>query len=162
MKLLTFETTAYQWMGRNGIWLLRISIGIVFFWFGVQKFFPGLSSAEDLATRTIETMSLGLIGPAISMPLLATWEVLIGLTFITGFFIRIAVPLLFLQMIGTVMPLFLFPAETFLPPPLVPTLIGQYIIKNIVIITGAMVIGAHNTGLIKTFTNGKQQHRKII
>ena len=150
MKLSSFETKAYQWMAKNGILLLRISIGIVFFWFGIQKFFPGLSSAEDLASRTIESMSFGLVGPKVSMPILATWEVLIGLTFMFRYLMRIAVPLLFLQMIGTVMPLLLFPADTFVPPPLVPTLIGQYIIKNIVIVTGAMVVGAYYKGLIKT------------
>ncbi len=130
-------------MAKWGISLLRISIGIVFFWFGIQKFFPGLSSAEELASKTIESLSFGLIQQQISMPLLATWEVLIGLLFISGYWMRFALPLLLLQMAGTVMPLFLFPAETFLPPPLVPTLIGQYIIKNIVIVTGAMVVGAH-------------------
>lgn len=156
MKPSTFETKAYQWMAGNGILFLRISIGIVFFWFGIQKFFPGLSSAEELATRTIETMSFGLVGPKISMPVLATWEVLIGLTFMFRYLMRIAIPLLFLQMIGTVMPLFLFPAETFVPPPLVPTLIGQYIIKNIVIVTGAMVVGAHYKGLIKVRQPSRQ------
>jgi uncharacterized membrane protein YphA (DoxX/SURF4 family) len=156
MKLSSFETKAYQWMAKNGILLLRISIGIVFFWFGIQKFFSGLSSAEDLASRTIESMSFGLVGPKVSMPILATWEVLIGLTFMFRYLMRIAVPLLFLQMIGTVMPLFLFPAETFVPPPLVPTLIGQYIIKNIVIVTGAMVVGAYYKGLIKTSKTKEQ------
>ncbi len=136
----------YQWMAKRGILLLRISIGIVFFWFGIQKFFPGLSSAEELASRTIETMSFGLIQQQVSMPILATWEVLIGLLFIFGYRMRLALPLLFVQMLGTIMPLFLFPAETFVPPPLVPTLIGQYIIKNIVIVTGAMVVGAHHMG----------------
>ena len=135
-------------MAKYGILWLRISIGIVFFWFGIQKFFPGLSSAEELASRTIEMMTFGLITKSVSMPLLASWEVLIGLLFMTGYWMRFALPLLFVQMVGTVMPLFLFPAETFVPPPLVPTLVGQYIIKNIVIVTGAMVVGAHCKKLI--------------
>ncbi len=144
MKNLTpFEERAYKWMAKRGPILLRISIGIVFFWFGIQKFFPGVSSAEELATRTIEVLTFGLMGQAISMPLLAAWEVLIGILFVFGIWMRIAIPLLFLQMIGTFMPLFFFPAETFLPPPLIPTIIGQYIIKNIIIITGAMVVGAY-------------------
>ncbi len=152
-RIMQFEKKAYQWMAAKGVPLLRISIGIVFFWFGIQKFFPGLSSAEELASRTIETMSFGLIQQQVSMPLLATWEVLIGLMFIFRFWMRFALPLLFVQMVGTVMPLFLFPAETFVPPPLVPTLIGQYIIKNIVIVTGAMVVGAHYKGLIHQKTD---------
>lgn len=49
------------WMNRNGLFLLRISIGIVFVWFGVLKFFPGVSAAQDLAIRTIELLTFGLV-----------------------------------------------------------------------------------------------------
>ena len=52
-----------DWMARHGIVLLRISLGLVFFWFGFLKFFPGLSPAEGLATGTIEVMTFGLIPP---------------------------------------------------------------------------------------------------
>ncbi len=133
-------------MARHGVILLRISIGIVFFWFGIQKFFPGISSAEDLATRTIEVMTFGIVKQSVGMPLLAAWEVIIGLTFIFGRFMRIAIPLLFLQMIGTITPLFFFPAETFTRVPFIPNIVGQYIIKNIILITAAMVIGAYHSG----------------
>lgn len=145
-KLTKQENKAFQWMAKHGVILLRISIGVVFFWFGVQKFFPGVSSAEDLATRTIEVMTFGIITQSLSMPLLAAWEVIIGLTFLFGRFMRIAIPLLFLQMIGTVTPLFFFPSETFNMVPFTPTLVGQYIIKNIVLVSGAMIIGAYHFG----------------
>lgn len=145
-NLFSFERKAYKWMSKNGVAITRIGIGIVFFWFGIQKFFPGISSAEDLATRTIEVMTFGLVGQSLSMPLLAAWEVVIGLTFIFARFMRIAVPLLFLQMAGTVTPLFFFPSETFASAPLVPTLEGQYIIKNIVLVGAAMIIGAYHLG----------------
>jgi uncharacterized membrane protein YkgB len=46
------ENRAYEWMARQGVPLMRISIGVVFFWFGIQKFFPGVSSAEDVASRS--------------------------------------------------------------------------------------------------------------
>ncbi|MDQ3712138.1 MAG: YkgB family protein [Acidobacteriota bacterium] len=49
------------WMARYGIILMRVALGIVFFWFGILKFFPGLSVADDLATRTISMLSLGYI-----------------------------------------------------------------------------------------------------
>ncbi|MFO7873302.1 MAG: DoxX family membrane protein [Bacteroidales bacterium] len=145
-KLTSFESRSYEWMKKHGVVLLRISIGIVFFWFGVQKFFPGVSEAENLATRTIEVMTFGIVKQALGMPLLATWEVIIGLTFLFGRFMRIAIPLLFLQMIGTVTPLFFFPDETFQSVPFIPALEGQYIIKNIVLVTGAMVVGAYHFG----------------
>jgi hypothetical protein len=111
-------------------------------WFGALKFVPGMSPAEDLATRTIEHLTLGTIGPAVSLPVLATWECAIGLGLLTKRFLRATLLLLAVQMVGTAMPLILFPAETFTRFPLAPTLEGQYIIKNVVLIGAGMVIGA--------------------
>lgn len=130
------------WMARYGILLLRISLGLVFFWFGVLKFFPGLSPAQDLATRTIDLLTFGLVPPAAAINILATWECLIGLGLIFGLFMRVTLLLLFLQMVGTVSPVFLFPAEVFTRIPYAPTLEGQYIIKNLVLISAGLVIGA--------------------
>jgi uncharacterized membrane protein YphA (DoxX/SURF4 family) len=129
-------------LARIAIPTLRLSLGIVFLWFGALKFFPGLSPAEDLAARTIETLSGGAIQPAISLPVLATWESLIGLGLLSGLFMRATLVLLFVQMAGTITPLFLFPNETFSQFPIAPTLEGQYIIKNFVLIGAAMVVGA--------------------
>jgi len=131
-----------QWMARYGVVLLRISVGIVFFWFGVLKFFPGLSPAQELATRTIELLTFGIIQPEVSLPVLATWETLIGLGLITGQFMRSTLALLFVQMMGTITPLFIFPDEAFTAFPYALTLEGQYIIKNLVIVSAGIVIGA--------------------
>jgi uncharacterized membrane protein YkgB len=136
-----------SWMAQNGVKLLRISLGIIFLWFGALKFIPGASPAQSLATRTIELLSFGLIQPEVSLVLLASWEVIIGLGLILGIFLRTTLLLLFLQMLGTLTPLVLFPAETFMQAPYgfnfpVPTLEGQYIIKNLVLIASGIVIGA--------------------
>jgi uncharacterized membrane protein YphA (DoxX/SURF4 family) len=131
-----------RWMAANSIWLLRISLGIVFLWFGVLKFFPGLSPADELATRTIATLTFGVVKPEISRPVLALWECVIGLGLITGIFMRGTLFLLFVQMLGTITPLFLFPAETWSIFPIAPTLEGQYIIKNMVLVSAGLVIGA--------------------
>jgi uncharacterized membrane protein YkgB len=130
------------WMARHGVTLTRLALGVVFLWFGVIKFVPAWSPAADLATRTITRLSFGLIGPAISLPLLATWESLIGFGLLSGRFLRVTLLLLFVQMPGTMMPLFLFPSETFRAFPYAPTLEGQYIIKNLVLVSAAIVIGA--------------------
>jgi uncharacterized membrane protein YphA (DoxX/SURF4 family) len=131
-----------DWMARNGVVLMRIGLGIVFFWFGVLKFVPSLSPAQDLAIRTIDMLTLGLIPSMLSLTMLATWECLIGLGLISGRFLRITLLLLLLQMMGTITPLVLFPAETFVRFPYAPTMEGQYIIKNIVLVTAGLVIGA--------------------
>lgn len=129
-------------MARYSIPFLRVSLGINFFWFGVLKFFPGLSPAQSLAARTIEVLSLGIVTPDISIPLLATWECLIGLGLISGRFLRATLLLLFAQMAGTMTPLILFPQETFIHFPYAPTLEGQYIIKNLVLISAGLVVGS--------------------
>ena len=129
-------------LARLGVPVLRIGLGVVFLWFGALKFFPGASPAETLAARTIEQLSGGAIGPAVSLPMLATWESLIGLGLLAGRFMRATLFLLVLQMLGTLTPLVIFPAETFATFPVAPTLEGQYIIKNVVLVGAAMVIGA--------------------
>ena len=135
------------WMARYGLLLLRLSLGLVFFWFGFLKFFPGLSPAQDLATRTIEILSFGLLTPDVSIYILAVWECLIGLGLLLGRFMRVTLLLLFLQMLGTITPIFLFPHEVFLRIPYAPTLEGQYIIKNMVLISAGLVLGATVRGL---------------
>jgi uncharacterized membrane protein YphA (DoxX/SURF4 family) len=129
------------WMERHGLLLLRWSLGIVFFWFGVLKFFNGLSPAQGLASRTISVLTLGKVPPQVSVPVLAAWECLIGLGLLSGRLQRFVLLLLFIQMAGTLLPLFFFPHEVFLRIPYAPTLEGQYIIKNLVLISAAIVIG---------------------
>ncbi len=148
MSLFTEENLikVEAWKARNGLKILRISLGFIFIWFGVLKFFPGLSSAEMLAGRTISSLTFGLIPAELSMPLLAVWESVIGLGLITAYRLRLTLLLLYLQMIGTFLPLFFFSNETWTSHLFVPTLLGQYIIKNIVLISSAIVIGATSHG----------------
>ena len=134
-RRITFTLATYA------IPVLRIGMGTIFLWFGLLKFFSGLSPAEDLAAETIETLSFGIVTPALALPILALWESLIGIGLLSGRFLRATLFLLAVQMVGTFTPLILFPAETW-SSFLVPTLEGQYIIKNVVIIGAAMVVGA--------------------
>lgn len=136
------DTALTTWMAQNGIRLLRISLGVVFLWFGVLKFFPGLSPAQTLAGDTMSILSFGLLTPKPAVFILAVWECLIGVGLITGYLLRATLLLLWLQMLGTVAPLFLFPAQCFTVVPIAPTLEGQYIIKNLVLVTAGLVIGA--------------------
>jgi uncharacterized membrane protein YphA (DoxX/SURF4 family) len=141
-RIAPVDVRLTNWMARYGILLLRVSLGIVFLWFGALKFFPGLSPAQDLAARTISVLTFGLIPANVSIPILAAWECLIGLGLITGAFMRATLFLLWLQMLGTITPIFFFPQEVFTRIPYAPTLEGQYIIKNIVLVSAGIVIGA--------------------
>lgn len=131
-----------QWLQVHAVTFARIGMGIIFFWFGMLKFFPGLSPAEAIAGETIELISFGLIPPRISLPLLAIWETLIGIGFLTGRFPRLTVLIMLAQMAGTMSPLVLLPEATFTHFPYAPTLEGQYIIKNLALIGIALIVWA--------------------
>lgn len=131
-----------KWMAQNGILLLRISIGIIFIWFGALKFFPGASPAEELAGSSIEILSFGLVSAQVGLPILAVWECLIGTGMFFFRFMRVTILLLYVQMLGTFSPIVIMPGIVFESFPLVLTIEGQYIIKNVVVIASALVIGA--------------------
>ena len=125
-----------NFMSGYGIVILRIGLGIIFFWFGMLKFFPGLSPAEELVRNTVYFMD-----PDIFIPMLACWESLIGIGLITGKFMRITLLLLFLQMPGTALPLIILPDQVWTSFPFGLTLEGQYIVKNLVLIGAGLVLG---------------------
>ncbi|WP_207890311.1 DoxX family protein [Rubrobacter taiwanensis] len=131
-----------RWLSRYSLTILRVGLGVVFLWFGALKFFPGLSPAQELAVRTIETLTLGLIPAGTGLMLLAALECAIGVLLIWGRFMRFTLLLLLFQMFGAASPLVLFPGEAFNVFPYAPTLEGQYIIKNIVLVAGGLVIGS--------------------
>jgi uncharacterized membrane protein YkgB len=130
-----------RWMARYSLDILRFGLGVIFVWFGALKFFPGLSPAEELVRNTIYFFD-----PDFFLPILAAWEVLIGIGFLSGFFTnklqRLTILLLFLQIPGTALPLVLLPEVCWTSFPFVLTLEGQYIFKNLVIIGSALVLGA--------------------
>lgn len=130
-----------HWLADHGLTLLRISIGVIFIWFGVLKFWPGLSPADELARDTIDRLSFGLIDADLARVLLAILETAIGIGLVAGRWLRLTLLMLVAQMLGTVTPLFLFPDVTW-SDPFVPTLEGQYILKNIVLVSAALTIGA--------------------
>ena len=129
-------------MARLGIPLLRLSLGVVFLWFGALKLFPNVSPAQELATRTLDMLSGGLVPASVSLPFLAGWECVIGLGLLVGRGLRAILFLLYVQMLGTLTPIVLFPDEVFTRIPYAPTLEGQYIIKNLVLISAGIVVGA--------------------
>jgi uncharacterized membrane protein YphA (DoxX/SURF4 family) len=139
-RLQAIDSAITGWMARCGPELLRISLGIVFLWFGALKFFPNVSPAQELATRTIGVLTGGLIPDSISLPLLAVWECVIGVGLLLGRGLRAILLLLYAQMLGTLTPIALFPHEVFVRIPYAPTLEGQYIIKNLVLISGDVPI----------------------
>jgi uncharacterized membrane protein YkgB len=129
-----------RWLRRNAVHALRISIGLVYLWFGALKFFPALSPAEPLATRTLHILTLGFVPNALGILLLATFESAIGLLFLSGRGGALALPMLFAHIAGTALPFVFFPHQLFLRFPYAPTFEAQYIFKNVIMLAAALTI----------------------
>ncbi len=131
-----------SWMARNGVTLLRWSIGLIFIWFGALKLVPGMSPADEIATDTTMKLTFGLLSEDVARLGLACLELTIGIGLVTARYLRLTLLLLFAQMAGTMTPLILFPERIWTEFPFVLTLEGQYIFKNAVLISAGFVIGA--------------------
>jgi len=135
---MRFDELDYKianWMNQYGRFFLRLSLAFIFIWFGALK--PmGLSPAAELVAKTVYWLPSNIF-----IPILGWWEVLIGVGLLFRPLIRMAILLLVFQMVGTFLPLVLLPDICFTRIPFGLTLEGQYIIKNLIIISAAIVIG---------------------
>lgn len=131
---------------------IRLSFGIIFIWFGILKPLH-LSPAEGLLKATVVWLPFGSADHWLII--IGWWEVVIGICFLFEKTTRVAIILLFTQMVGTFMPLVFLPEVTFQASNiLLPTLEGQYIIKNLIIIAAALVLGGEiNRSKNKTETS---------
>jgi uncharacterized membrane protein YkgB len=142
-RLHQFDRTATRLMNRYGLRLLSISMGLVFVWFGTLKL-VGMSPAEPLIRDTLDFLPGTLVNLLIL--LLALWEVAIGIGFLSGRAKRVVLIMLLLQMVGAMSPLILAPERLWETFPFVWTLEGQYVFKDIVLISGGLAIGATHRG----------------
>jgi uncharacterized membrane protein YphA (DoxX/SURF4 family) len=129
---------------RVGVPLLRFGLGVVFIWFGALKLI-GTSPAVEMVARTVYWLD-----PRVFIPMLGWWEIAIGVCLAIPAFTRLGILLLALQMPGTFLPLVLLPEVCYEGAIWNLTLEGQYIVKNLVIIGAAMVLG----GLVRGYRKG--------
>ena len=124
-------------LARIGVPLLRISLGVVFLWFGLLKIFD-VSPVSVLVANTIYWFD-----PDVVVPALGVFEVFVGACLVAGRLMRIALPLLVLQMAGTFMVLVLLPDVAFRDGnPFLLTVEGEFVVKNLVLLSSALVIGS--------------------
>jgi uncharacterized membrane protein YkgB len=135
-RIYQLDALIIRFMNAIGVPFLRVGIGVVFIWFGGLKV-VGLSPAEDLLAATVYWWT-----PEIIVPVIGYWEVLIGVFFLIPPLTRVAIFLLAPQMVGTFLPLVLLPSVCWDVFPWGLSLEGQYIVKNLVVIGAALVIGA--------------------
>ncbi len=131
-----------RWLIAHSVAGLRLSMGVMFVAFGVLKFFPGVSPAQNLVETTTATLTLGLLHGGVALALVATLECVIGVALLSGRAMRATVALLVVQLVGILSPLVLMPGRLFAGPHGAPTLEGQYVIKDIVLVAATLVLAA--------------------
>jgi uncharacterized membrane protein YkgB len=136
-KARSLDERLRPFLDRVGVPLLRVSLGVVFVWFGLLKVFQE-SPVADLVAKTIYWFDPNLVVPA-----LGVFEVFVGACLVAGRLMRVALPLLVLQMAGTFLVLVLLPEVAFRDGnPLLLTVEGEFVIKNLVLLSAALVIGS--------------------
>ena len=136
------EAACQRWLIAHSIAILRVTVGAVFLAFGVLKFFPGVSPAQNLVERTTDILTFGLLPGAVALVLVASMETVIGLCLIFGRGMRGAIYLLVVQLAGILSPLVLLTGRLFDGPHGAPTLEGQYVFKDIILVGAALVLAA--------------------
>ena len=122
MIVSTFDS----FVERNVEWWLRWAFAIVYVWFGALK--PlGISPALELVEH-----SLGWISLVAVVPMLGYWEILIGLMFLVPRLTKITLIMFVMHMLGTFIPMFFLVSDSYTAWPHGLTLVGQYIVKNLV------------------------------
>lgn len=130
-------------LNRWSIPALRVSLGLVFFGFGLLKFFPGASPAEQIVTQTVEALTFGLVHGTGTVVLTAVVETFVGLTLLTGRWLKVGLVVLAVVLVGVMAPAVLFADELFGDG---MTLMGQYVLKDIVFVAAAAVVAASALG----------------
>ena len=146
--LQAIDAAIHRWLLNHSIQMLRIVFGLVFLLFGLLKYFPDVSPAEGLTIKTTDALSFGLVPGHIAIVLIASVECIIGLLLIAGHWLRVAIYLLAGQLIGILAPLVLFTGRLFDGPHHAPTLEGQYVIKDFILVAAGFVVASTLPGLV--------------
>jgi uncharacterized membrane protein YkgB len=147
------------WLVRHSLTLLRLSLGFVFLAFGVLKFFPGVSPAEGISEKAAVALTFGMVPADAGRILVAIMETAIGLSLLSGRYLRFGIVLLVGAMIGVMSPLLLFPGELFSGDYNAPTLEGQYVVKDVVLLTATLVVALKERGAAMVLIPDTSRHQ---
>lgn len=138
------DRRAVSWMGRHGIFCLRISMGVLYLWFGAIKFLPDDSAVSqrlaDLMGAALRDASGGLLPPAVGLPALGALECLIGAGLLAGRLPRLLLALIPVQLLLTATPLLFEAGRVWADFPLVLTLPGKFLVRHLALYGAAVVI----------------------
>jgi putative oxidoreductase len=158
--LTAIETACHRWLVAYSIAILRVSVGAVFLGFGLLKFFPGVSPAQNLVEATTHILTFGLVPGPIALVAVATLETIIGICLLTGRGMRGGVYLLIVQLVGILSPIVLLPGRLFSGAGIAPTLEGQYVLKDLIIVGAALVLASTVLGARLTSSAHEHEHEQ--
>lgn len=134
---------------------LRLALGLIFLWFGALKVF-GVSPVTPLLKQTFSFLAL----PAFTI-LLGVWEMVIGIGLLLKLALRHTLFLLCLHLAGTFVAISLAPSLFFLHGnPLVLTANGEFVLKNLVLLTAGLVVGGYELSHLPKLSTQAQIRRK--
>jgi uncharacterized membrane protein YphA (DoxX/SURF4 family) len=133
------EARVHEWLVAHSVLLLRLSLGVVFLLFGALKLL-GVSPAANLVEATTAILGLGLVPGPVALVAVGVLECVIGLALISGQAMRPTMYLLGVQLVGILSPLVLLAPRLFSGPHNAPTLEGQYVIKDLILVGAALVV----------------------
>ena len=140
-SLLTrIDTAAHRFLVHRSLLLLRWAVGVIFAFFGALKLFPGASPAESLVMEAIQTMTFDLVPGRVGVASTGAIEVALGVLLLTGRLRRLTIYVLGLELIGILAPLVVLPSRLF--DGVMPSLEGQYVLKDIILFAAGMVLAA--------------------
>lgn len=139
-KVELFDLSVITFLRKYADEISRIALFIIFFWFGILKVFL-LSPAGPLVINLLKATFLGWIDPNTFVILFGVFEVILGILILIPKLERIAFALLIIHLFTTVMPLYVIPNEVW-DGLFVPNIVGQYIIKNVALLSLGLVLFA--------------------
>lgn len=145
-RLEAIELALHRWLIGHSVTFLRVSLGVVFLGFGFLKFFPGVSPAENLTAATTSILTFGLAPASVAIVAIACLECVVGLWLLSGRALRGVLVLLAIELVGILSPLVLLAGRLFTGPHHAPTLEGQYVLKDVILVGAVLVLAATARG----------------
>ncbi len=138
-RLTLVDAAVHRLLVARSLLLLRWAVGVIFLYFGALKLVPGYSPAESLVMETIKTMTFDLVPGRAGVAFTGAVECGLGVLLLTGWLRRLTIYVLGLELLGILAPLVLLPTRLF-DSPAVPTIEGQYVLKDIILVAAGMVL----------------------
>jgi putative oxidoreductase len=157
-RLDAIEVAVSGWLVAHSIKLLRVSLGCVFLGFGFLKFFPMVSPAEQLVMDTTSMLTFDLVPGSVSIIAIAVLECVIGLWLLSGRALRGVMYLLAIELVGILAPVVVLGDRLFSGPHNAPTLQGQYVLKDVILVAAVLVVAATVRGA--RLTDGRRRQRR--